>query len=181
MDGCEEENLFEIIIKTIKFNKFEDFFKAFDAYLHYTFNNSDFYYHLNDIENIHLKLKIIPEYAAQFNRIDILDFCRINDIKITLQVSKIATKFGNINVLEWCRINKIFMSTEIPNIAAYYGQTNILNWCKENNINLTSEEFFNYACLSEKNEDVLKWYLLSETLVNKCELVKRKLVKCELN
>lgn len=163
MDGCEEEKLFENIIKTIKYNKFEVFFKAFDEYLHYTLNNSDFYYHLNDIENSYLKLKIIPEYAAQFNRLDILEFCRINNIKINLQVSKIATKFGNINVLEWCRINKIYMSTEIPNIAAFYGQTNILNWCKENKIELTSDEFFNYACLSEKNKEVLEWYLLSAT------------------
>ena len=166
MDGCEEEILFENIINAIKYNKFEVFFNAFDKYLHYTFNNSDFYYQLNDIENIHLKLKIIPEYAAQFNRIDILDFCRINNIKITLQVSKIATKFGNIGILEWCRINQIYMSIDIPNIAAYYGQTNVLNWCKENNIKLTSDEFFNYACLSEKNEEVLKWYLLSKTLVD---------------
>jgi hypothetical protein len=141
MEFLQEEYLFNNIINSIKKDSMIEFMSNFSDYLKYIneypfikMSNITSTVEEDDIQYYITKLKTIPEYAAQYNRLFVLDICNVYNISITVNVSKIAIKYGNLDILEWCRINNKFITDQIIDLAKFHNKTNIIKWCSINKI-----------------------------------------------
>lgn len=124
--------------------------------------------------------KSLSLWAAYYNRIDILYWCKKNEYAISRRASYYAAYNGHINVLDWLQNNqndllvedsetylpekKVPMCKLYPrdayNAAAYCKRKDIIKWLIKNNYILTSDgqlEFL-YRLLQKNLQNMYNWY-----------------------